>query len=605
MPRLRPHGTIRQSQIITTFGPGAAADLPEHGVIIGGLEFWHGDKQPIREERLVGKLEALLELRGLKLFAPPVETDDPTTPIRGITAFVFPEWFVARYVDRSCNWRSRPLVHRRALEKDRWQGPDRRWHDVVPIRFVQACINGHISDIHWPRFVHKAGDVCRRQLWLEERGTSGDLADVFIRCDCGSERSVMHASRRGPDTLGYCNGARPWLGPQAAEPCAGEGGKPQINRLLLRSASDAYFPQILRVISIPEQDQGLREAVALLWDNYLSLVEKSEELDRERRRPAVAAALEPYSNEQVWAEIQRRRGELPQVAKSIKQVEIETLLASREEIGEDAPIGADFHARRLPLPAATHGPLALVDRVVLLHRVREVMALVGFTRFEPQVPDIDGELSLQVKRADLARETTWLPAVENRGEGFFISFRRDAIDTWRRRSDVQARGRQLLDGFSHWHARHPGGERQFPGIEYLLLHSLSHLLITAVSLECGYSASSIRERIYAGSSGYGILLSTGTPDSEGTLGGLVSVGRRIERHLEAALDLGRLCSNDPVCAQHRPDHPQEERFLHGAACHGCLLIAETSCERRNEYLDRALVVRTVEPMAAEFFPEEG
>jgi hypothetical protein len=142
-------------------------------------------------------------------------------------------------------------------------------------------------------------------------------------------------------------------------------------------------------------------------------------------------------------------------------------------------------------------------------------------------------------------------------------------------------------------------------LPYVFLHSLSHLLITAVSLECGYSASSIRERIYAGTSGYGILLSTGTPDSEGTLGGLVAVGKRVERHLHAALQLARLCSNDPVCAQHRPDHVQEERFLHGAACHGCLLIAETSCERRNEYLDRALVIPTVDPLGAEFFADMG
>jgi hypothetical protein len=142
----------------------------------------------------------------------------------------------------------------------------------------------------------------------------------------------------------------------------------------------------------------------------------------------------------------------------------------------------------------------------------------------------------------------------------------------------------------------------FPGLPYVFLHSLSHLLITAVSLECGYAASSIRERIYAGASGYGILLYTGTPDAEGTLGGLVQVGRRIEQHLAAALAMGRLCSNDPVCAQHTPNQ-QEERFLLGAACHGCLLIAEPSCERRNELLDRALVEPAVEPLGSEFFTE--
>lgn len=599
----RPHGTIRQSQIITTFGPGSTVDLPDHGVIVGGLEHWTGDKQAIYEARLVAKLEALLNIRDLKLFAPPIETDDPRAPARGITAFVFPEWFVAQYEDRSRKWPARPLVHRRALEKDKWPGPERRSHPVVPVRFVQGCINGHISDINWPRFVHEAGQRCTQQLWIEERGTSGDLGDVFIRCDCGAVRSMMQASRPGPDTLGHCEGKRPWLGPRAEEDCQSAAGGAQVSRLLLRSASDAYFPQILRVISIPDSAQALREAVASVWDDFLSLVEKPEELAKERRRPKVASALQFFTDAQVWSEIQRRRGERPPDMKTIKQVEIETLLTSEDEVVDDAPVGADFHARRLPLPTTTSGPMALVDRVILLHRVREVMALVGFTRFEPAVPDIDGELSLGARRADLARETTWLPATENRGEGFFISFQKDAVDAWLKRPEVQARGAQLLKGFEFWKKRHAAGEQRFPGLPYLLLHSLSHLLITAVSLECGYSASSIRERIYASSAGYGILLSTGTPDSEGTLGGLVAVGRRVGRHLEAALELARLCSNDPVCAQHRPDHPQEERFLHGAACHGCLLIAETSCERRNDYLDRALVVQTVEPLGAEFFAE--
>ena len=99
--------------------------------------------------------------------------------------------------------------------------------------------------------------------------------------------------------------------------------------------------------------------------------------------------------------------------------------------------------------------------------------------------------------------------------------------------------------------------------------------------------------MFAGEYGYGILLYTGAGGSEGTLGGLVEVGRDIESHLQRALELGRLCSNDPICAQHDPANPHEERFLHGSACHGCILIAETSCERRNEFLDRALVLPTV------------
>lgn len=131
-------------------------------------------------------------------------------------------------------------------------------------------------------------------------------------------------------------------------------------------------------------------------------------------------------------------------------------------------------------------------------------------------------------------------------------------------------------------------------IPYIMLHSLAHLLITTISLECGYSASAIKERIYAIEKiGYGILLYTGTTGSEGTLGGLIEIGNKIETYLEKAIKAAQLCSNDPICAQHHPTNSLEDRFLHGCACHGCLLIAETSCEHRNEYLDRALVSTTL------------
>ncbi len=599
----RPHGTIRQSQIITTFGPGAMVDLPHHSVIVGGLDDWSfgNDRRAIFEERLVAKLEALLGVTGLKLFAPPVESNDPQGPVTGVTAWQFPEWFVAQYSELRGRVRARPLVHRQGLVNgERYEDREGGKHPVVPVRFVQACPNGHISDIDWPGFAHQyQKPPCLRPLWVEEWGTTGDLADIVIACECGKSRSMAQATR-GPEALGFCNGQRPWLGPAARERCGGEDSKPLPHRLLLRSASDAYFPQVLRVISIPDQDAALRAAVEKVWDQHLLYVDTPADLTKERKRANVFAALEGHPDPKVFAEIQRRRGLAPPVLRSIKQAEIETLLASTEEIGDDAPEGVDFHAKRLALPSDP--VVAAVDRMVLVHRLREVMALAGFTRFEPVMPDIDGELSLEVRRAALARDTTWLPAVENRGEGFFLSFRRDALQAWLGQPAVKQRGEQLKAGFDIWKDRHQAGDQlQFPGLPYVLLHSLSHLLITAASIECGYSASSIRERIYAGESGFGILLYTGTPDAEGTLGGLVHVGRSLDHHLRAALEMGRLCSNDPVCAQHHPDNKQEERFLNGAACHGCLLIAEPSCERRNEFLDRALVVATVESLGTEFF----
>jgi len=343
-----------------------------------------------------------------------------------------------------------------------------------------------------------------------------------------------------------------------------------------------------------------------VYEDYLQYAEDIEELCRERRKERVANALEGFSDAAVWEEVERRKSGRPKQDKTIKQIEIETLLSQPDAIGEDKPEG-DFYARNRDLKGLEKELKERVERIVLVHRLREVSALVGFTRFEPAIPDIDGELKLNVTPAALDLDLSWVPAIENKGEGIFLSFRPEAIASWLARESVKERGRALHKGFEVWLKCKGIAPNQFgfPGLPYIMLHSLSHLLITALSLECGYSASAIRERIYAGASGYGILLYTGSSGSEGTLGGLVQEGRRIEEHLASALDMGKLCSNDPVCAGHKPDETYEERFLHGAACHGCLLIAETCCERRNEFLDRALVVETVEGLDAAFFPTSG
>jgi hypothetical protein len=280
-------------------------------------------------------------------------------------------------------------------------------------------------------------------------------------------------------------------------------------------------------------------------------------------------------------------------------------MATKDELGNDKPDG-NFFARTLLRSKWDKPWMRGIERIVLVHRLREVVAQVGFTRFEAASPDIEGELEMGVRRATLGREITWLPGIENRGEGIFLQFRRDAIESWFKRPDVQARGQQLKAGFDCWKSEHQGSHREFPGLPYLMLHSFSHMLITAVSLECGYPASSIRERIYAlPSAGYGVLIYTGTTDAEGTLGGLIEVGRRIHEHIEKALEMGELCSNDPVCAQHQPENNHERRFLLGAACHGCLLIAETSCEQHNDFLDRAFVVPTVDNLGVEFFRKDS
>lgn len=605
-------GAVRQSQIVTTFGPGAMLDLPKHSVIVGGLEWWmfpNNARKTITEPRLEEEVCRVLGLARISLVAPPIRSDDLRPVMTGVKSFQFPAWFLAQvdheHLDPATGrkYRSRPLVPLGQVSRGVWRDDDKKPHDVVPVRFVQACVRGHISDINWYAFVYRDWKAPRKgTLWLDEGGAGGDFADIYVRCEItGARRPLADARLPESRALGRCDGRRPWLGSDIERGCE------QHARLLVRSASNAYFPQQVGVISIPDAEEAVRVAVAPIYEAYLQYCEGEADVARERKKQPVAVQLAGFTDAVVWAHIEGRKNPRPK-QRGLKLPEITTLLSQPDSVGEDKPDG-DFYARTRPARPSPPWLDGKLDRVVLVHRLREVVAQVGFTRFEAREPSIDGALDVGVERGALAHELSWVPAVENRGEGVLLTFRPAAITAWLKRvQDEGQRSAELSAGFDAWAQKKQvplfGGAAAAPELlTYVMLHSLSHLLITAVSLECGYAASSIRERIYTGTGGHGILLYTASPGAEGTLGGLVQVGTRIERYLASALERGRLCSNDPVCAYHRPDDPNEERYLHGAACHGCLLTAETSCERRNDFLDRALVVPTVHTRGVAFFEQ--
>lgn len=590
---------LRQSQLITTYGPGAMVDLPRYSVIISGLQGWSLlGREKVDEPRLVAKLKHLLSVPSLELYTPPrhEENEQKPTPV---DARIFPTWFIVKDAvksPRNPQWRRRRLVRWDHLDNHRFHDEQGNRKPVVPVRFVCGCRRGHIDDLDWRVFVHQSGRACELPLWIEERGTGADIGDTFGVCNCGEERSLYEASSPNSGALGRCKGKRPWIGQHAREAC----GEPY--RLLVRTASNAYFPQTMSVISLPEFDAGLATKVSMHYAR-LKVVDDLGALKDFRNVPELDATFSDIEDAVVMAEYNRQRGNGEQEDIPVKAAEFEILNKGNSYIGED-DARSKFYAETLTRTDwdPDHDTLlAAVDKLVLVHRLREVVSLLGFTRFEAFSPDKDGELDLDVIRASLAETITWLPAVENRGEGVFLSFRTEEVQEWMQRPDVQERGQLIFERWKIWAEQHQRSLDGFPGLAYVMLHSLSHMLMTSISLDCGYPASSLRERVYAGEGGYGILIYTGSSDSEGTLGGLVETGRNLSGYLRRTLEDGRLCSNDPVCAEHAPEVQLEERMLQGAACHGCLLIAETSCEQRNDFLDRALVIPTVSVENAAFF----
>jgi hypothetical protein len=218
------------------------------------------------------------------------------------------------------------------------------------------------------------------------------------------------------------------------------------------------------------------------------------------------------------------------------------------------------------------------------------------------------DVRLAVDGAPLAEAADWLPAMEQLGEGVFLKIRPESIRDWLQSKAVQTRAETLRRGTENYAARYHAAQ-QFSGVPYVALHSLAHALMAEISLDCGYPLSSLKERVYsiAGNGAdqpdrFGVLIYTASSGAQGTLGGLTGIASRIPSLVASALDRLRLCSNDPICADHDPSLVGDERALLGSACHSCLLVPETSCETRNNFLDRALLVETIAGTSANLFP---
>jgi hypothetical protein len=354
---------------------------------------------------------------------------------------------------------------------------------------------------------------------------------------------------------------------------------------MLLGASNSWFAVTSSALSLPRATDELGELVDQHW-SILSQVTSTEVLHA-FRAVGQLEAFKGVDDDAMFAAIaDRRDGVETEQDESLKQAEWDLLIA------QSLPRRAVMTARAVEAPVDFK---EWIERVVLVERLREVQALIGFTRVESPRDDRGTGTVVKITRGT----PEWLPAAEVRGEGIFVQLRESAVREWIDQSE--SRAADFLASHTAWCARRGILEPElgFPGLRLVLVHSLAHALMRRLVLESGYSQASIRERLYAAEGTAvsdamaGFLLYTAASDSEGTLGGLVALGERDElrHHLHAAIRDAELCASDPLCAEHSPD--DDGSTLHGAACHACLFAPETSCELGNRYLDRAALTSLV------------
>ena len=597
-------GDLRPSQLVYSFGVGASIDLPHLSAIVRGLDEWDatiGDE--IDEPRLLAAVRAHLGRQVASLRLPPVvertESARDEWARKGVPVTVFPRWLRCPRCNRLAPIEA-GLFDLKTKNHPFRPDETRFVHDcstkakpatALPVRFLLACEAGHLDDFPWVEYAHRGQRCAHPILELSERGATGHAADVVVRCTaCDAKgRSLAEAfGERAATSLPRCRGRHPHLG--LYEDCGRQ------TRAILLGASNSWFPVTVSVLAVPVYREPLAQKVADNW-RLLRDVTSIQVLEYARKTHQELSTFAGVSDEELLEAIEQHRGALTQDTSAQSDI-LETEWAVLSDPAH-APTSDDFLLTPTDPPPAVED---LVEQVVLVERVREVAALIGFTRVDPP-EELDGAAGR--RPAPLSRAAPeWVPCAEVRGEGIFLRLREDRVAAWEDTVRDHPRVQRLWEAHRRWRLRWGlDPDEGWRGPRYVLVHTLAHMLIRELSLECGYGAASLRERLYVGSGDTpmaGLLLYTATPDSEGTLGGLVSLGRpeNLGRLLVQALERAKLCASDPLCAEH---DPTGEASLHGAACHSCLFASETSCERGNRYLDRGLVVPTFAGDDAAYF----
>jgi hypothetical protein len=609
-------GELRPSQLLYTFGIGSVVDLPNMSVMVLGLDDWDITKAiPITEERLLNAVreelgEPITHLRQAPI--PPEADGIGNTVLEqhiGVPVIPFPQWMLCPH--SKCRLLAPLRSELFTLKEDRFRPEKNRYiHSlcssptpptVIPARFVVACKNGHLDDFPWVYFVHKGRTDCTGSIRLYEYGVSGTPSDIEIKCDkCSATRRMSDSfGDKQRSNMPQCRARHPHIR-NFDESCNEQ------MRTMTLGASNSWFPIMRSALSIPTASSKLVQVVEKHWSIVEAVTNATElkvVLQTFRTVGQLPSELGSYSVDDIWNCIEKKRqGSNEESSGSLKEPEWKVF--SKADPAENS---SDF---RINVVSAPVGYERFIEKVVLVEKLREVSALIGYTRVESPYDKEDTEL-VEVHRGPLSRgKVRWVPASEVRGEGIFIQFKEQAICDWLKvNPGLIEHERKTLEAHIGWRRARSitPADKNFPRLRYLLLHSFSHALMRQLSIECGYTAASIRERIYSksgeeeGGPMAGVLIYTSAADSEGTLGGLINLGNptSLGRHIEQSLERMQLCASDPLCSEHDPR--QAPTTLHWAACHACLFSPETSCEKGNKYLDRTMLVSTVTSTDLSFF----
>ncbi|PZA07480.1 DUF1998 domain-containing protein [Meiothermus sp. Pnk-1] len=613
MPRYQE---VRLSQLILQLGPGAIVEttggprlvpLAQHGLFPQGVD-------PDRFALDTPHLKTILGDR--RVFRVPSNAMLGRPAHRPLyRTRAFPVW-------KLCVKHS--ILYPRACPDCEKSGEQSR--RIEAIRFVMACPEGHLDEVNWNLLVHSKKPCTEEAapeyfLW---RNQGSSLSATLIRCPrCHQQISLGEAyNRPWPCSGRYPEREQLDSGPQRS-------GCSQRAWIIQRQATSLRIPELLTFITVPPLETRLHQLLGRprVRESLESALAMLGRLNRSQQR-----LEDPAEQEfQQWLGSACPKGPGGLRDDEIEYIQQQDFGAIRSAVRDllthhPAPdmqriLLDEFRAFRVGAvqgvpPKVTTGPtgpkpVSLLEinparvrvvpgargsirfRVAPVEKLHSVTVQIGYRRaVGPALEGIPGKF---VPIDSSFEGQTWLPGYKAMGEGIFLTadgdgwhppLRGASAGKWQEGFEEAGR----LPDLAGIHPGNHGRNALHP--VFVWWHTLSHLLVRALSVESGYSLASIRERIYlevneaTGQACGGILLYTSGYGSDGTLGGLIALVPRFEHILASAISMGETCSADPLCREHHFILGKHS----GAACYACSLISETSCEQRNLWLDRNVLL---------------
>jgi len=582
-----------------------------------GSRIFDQDEFIIEDNRLLKRLQ--VHFKQLQKFVrvptnisnPYIQNDSvPLETKRIASAKYFPEWMYCPNCERFRHikdwWRSwnqtlqklnepnagdkfiKPKCYH-CFEEAKTKNKKKKYYELEQVRFIMTAPNGDIRDLPWEYWNRVEKNV------KEEDADGGNIRIDWTEKCCDNQDLRYLRSETFADLAGIrvkcvnkgckANGREVTL----AGLFGFRIGKDKEKQLkpVIRTSNSVYYPLCINSIYLPKKNQEIKQDDKATIRNLLASGVSKEIIyttfQNRYDKQTIVDFVDEKDDTIFEAEIQYRLKEYKFIIEhpNYKEEQNSNLTYENQVTDTLSEFG--------------------ISTLIKVKRLKLTTVQTGYTRQEPFDKDLflrDGDVNSHVKikyTSSQGPNTKYLLATESFGEGIFIDLDKTKVDEWfythynnspafKERIDIlqdRISQSEIIQKNKFIDNRHLA--------KFVLIHTLSHLLVKELEFLCGYSATSLNERLFVDSDNMqGLLLYT-VAGSEGSYGGVITQSdpTSFKKILESALFRSKDCASDPVCYH---SDGQGIGGMNLAACYSCSLLPETSCEEFNSFLDRALLI---------------